>query len=149
MTTLEEAREWLRSQVDQGARCPCCNQFAKVYRRRINAGMAHSLIDMYLIGGRRWLHVPTAIGARSREEGKLAYWHLVEESTEPRGDGGRAGWWRVTDLGESFVLGEVRVAKYARIYDGRCLGLDSTETVSIRDALGARFNYDELMGART
>ena len=34
--TLDEAKAWLRDQVDDGAHCPCCGQFAKVYKRRIH-----------------------------------------------------------------------------------------------------------------
>jgi len=145
-STLEQSREWLRKHLNDGARCPCCSQFAKIYRRKINAGMARSLIEMWQVAGCDWVHLPTAIGARSREEGKLAYWALVEESTEPRDDGGRAGWWRVTPKGRAFVAGLTRVPKYAHIYDGRCLGFDDTELVGIRDCLGSRFNYDDLMG---
>jgi hypothetical protein len=63
-----------------------------------------------------------------------------------RDDGStRAGWWQVTGDGQRFVARQIRVAKFARIYDGRCLSLDTSETVSIVDALNDRFNYDELM----
>lgn len=147
--TLGEARQWLRDRSNEGARCPCCTQFAKVYRRKINSGMARSLIEMYRIAGTGWVHVPTQIGARSREEGKLAYWSLVMESAEPRDDGGRAGWWSVTPLGREFVLGQRRQPKYALVFDGRCLTHDWSETVSIHDALGDKFDYDELMGHKT
>lgn len=40
---------------------------------------------------------------------------------------------------DGMTLGEARA-----IYDGRCLSLTGDE-VGIRDALGSRFNYDELM----
>lgn len=143
--TLGEARVLLRGLVDEGHACPCCTQLAKVYRRKLNAGMAVSLIRMYRIQGEReWIHLPTEIGARSREEGKLRYWGLVEEMTEPREDGGRAGWWRVTDRGGMFVREEIVVLSHAKIYDGRCLALTGAR-VSILDCLGAKFNYAELM----
>lgn len=148
MTTVEEAQAWLRDHADEGVKCPCCTQLAKVYRRRVNAGMARSLIEMYRLAGTGWVHVPTQVGSRSREEGKLAYWGLVEEARHPREDGGRAGWWRVTAKGRLFVLGQIRIPKYARVFDGRCLSLDYSETVTIRDALGTRFDYDDLMAGR-
>lgn len=147
-TPLHLVRDWLRQRVDEGATCPVCQQHAKVYRRKINSGMARSLIAMYHAGGREnldWVHVPTQIGARSREEGKLAYWDLVEEERVKRPDGGRAGYWRVTLLGELFVLGKIGVPKYARVYNGRALSLDPTERVTIKDALGDKFDYAELM----
>lgn len=144
--TLAEAKVELRQLVDGGHECPLCTQLAKVYRRKVNAGMARSLIEMYRVGGleREWVHVPTQIGARSREEGKLAYWGLVEEETAKREDGGRAGYWRVTEKGVQFVRARIKVPKYARVYDGRCLSLTGDE-VTIREALGSKFNYDELM----
>lgn len=143
--TISEARDWLRKRLDRGAACPVCTQHAQVYRRTINAGMARSLIAMYRVGGTAWVHVPTQVGARSREEGKLAYWGLVEEAKHPRANGSRAGWWRVTEKGERFVHDELVLPRYARVFNGRCLGLTG-EPVGIRQALGKRFDYRELMG---
>lgn len=147
--TLAQMRVWLRRHAKDGVKCPLCTQHVQVYRRKINAGMARSLIAMYLAGNRDaldWIHVPTQIGARSREEGKLAYWGLVEEQREAlREDGGRAGYWRVTPLGEAFVKHGMTIPKYARVYNGRVLDLDASEQVSIKDALGDKFNYSELM----
>ena len=37
--TLGEARDWLRERIEDGEECPCCRQFAKVYRRRLYATM--------------------------------------------------------------------------------------------------------------
>lgn len=135
---LGEAREWLREQVrDDGAKCPCCSQFAKVYRRKLNSGMARSLIRMYLVGGRGWVNITTDIPARSREEGKLPYWELAEPH-EIRGI------WRVTELGERWVKDMAEVPRHAEVYDGRCLRLLG-DPIRIREALGAKFDYDELM----
>ncbi len=145
MTTLAEAQELLRGQVDQGARCPCCTQYAKVYRRKINSGMAHALIIMFRHARRDWFKMPDISDRwQSRDEAILAYWGLIVESLDKRDDGGRAGWWQITDVGERFVLDQMRLPKYARIYDGRCLGLVG-EPQGIRDALGTKFNYRDLM----
>lgn len=149
--TLTQAQAWLRNRVNEGERCPCCNQFAKVYRRKINSGMARALVAMYRYAGTDWLHKPTALsglGAAARDESLLRYWSLIEEATEPRDDGGRAGWWRVTPHGEQFLLGHATVPKYVFVYDGRLLSLDQSERVSIHDALGDRFNYGDLMAGR-
>jgi len=144
---LGEARAYLRRGVEDGVRCPCCTQLVKVYRRKLNSGMAVSLIRMYRAAGTDWVHLPTQVGARSREEGKLRYWGLVEEKNAVRDDGGHAGWWRLTDAGRSFVLGESRVPRYARVFDGVCRGLRG-ELVSISDCLGDKFDYAELMAGQ-
>lgn len=141
---LGDARQWLRERVEEGAVCPCCTQFAKVYTRPLNSGMARSLIEMYRIAGMDWVHIPTAIGARSREEGKMRYWDLVEDSGDIRPDGGRAGWWRVTPHGARFVLRQIKVQKYARIYDDRLLNLKGN-LVDIQDVLGTKFDLRKLM----
>jgi hypothetical protein len=148
--TLEQARDWLRQRTDEGARCPCCTQFAKVYKRAINSGMARALVTMYRVGGEDWLHKPTVLrglGAAARDEALLRYWGLVEEEVAVRPDGGRTGWWRVTPKGGLFVLNVTTVQKYALVYDSRCLGLDGPQ-VSIVDALGTKFNLNDLMAGR-
>lgn len=145
-TPLHVLKDWLRKNVDKGAHCPVCEQYAKVYKRKLNAGMARSLIRMYRAGGLEYVHLPTTIGSRSREEGKLRYWGLVEEELEKRPDGGRSGYWRVTPLGELFIQGGTSVYSHARVYDGRCLSLTGT-LIDIKGALGSRFDYDELMRA--
>jgi hypothetical protein len=147
MTTLTEAQQWLANRVNSGARCPCCGQYAKVYRRQINSGMARSLIAMYLHGPQgQWVHLPTQVGARSREEGKLRYWGLVEEQVDvQRSDGGRAGYWRLTNAGRTWVTGQSTVPKFVYVYNNIVLRLEGPQ-VSITDALGSRFNYSELMG---
>lgn len=144
--TLAQAQAWLRKRIDDGERCPCCTQLAKVYRRRIHHTIARSLIDMYRLASPQmdgWVHVPTEISPAC-EVGKARYWGLIEESLTPRQDGGRAGWWRLTDTGERFIRNEQSIPMYARIYDGRCLGLEG-DPVFIEDALGSKFNYADLM----
>lgn len=150
MTTLEEAKEALRAALMHGeaVECPVCTQLAKIYKRQINAGSARALIVAYRTYGKEYGHVPSLehIARIGGEWAGLARWSLVEELQEKREDGGRAGWWRVTDLGERFVLDTLRVPKYVRIYDNRVLGHEG-ELVGIRDALGHTFDYTELMNS--
>ena len=145
--TLAYARNWLkRKLLNGGTHCPLCTQHAKVYKRQINAGMARSLIRMYRKFGLEFGHLPSSLPADSREEGKLVHWGLVEELQKPRPDGGRAGWWRVTDKGEAFILHGLQVPKYAHIYDSHFLGYDDpNELIDIRDALADKFNLEDLM----
>ncbi len=144
--TLGEARDIVKRELREGLKCPTCTQFAKVYRRKLNSGMAVSLIRMWRAAGTEWQHVPTTVGRRSAEEGKLRYWGLIEEETERREDGGRAGYWRVTEAGAAFVRAQATVQSHAMIYDGDCLRLDGPY-ITIQDALGGKFSYAELMRA--
>jgi hypothetical protein len=153
---LKDARQWLRDRVDEGARCPCCTQWAQVYWRTINSGMAVSAIRLF-----RWqaehdgefAHLPTLLGRRSAEEAKLRYWGLVEEEARVRPDGGRAGFWRLTAAGLEWVRGGIRLPCYVRVFDARALGPPGDFSrsgkyrppVSIRDALGDKFDYEALL----
>lgn len=148
-TLLDEARTWLRMRREEGAKCPCCKQLTRVYRRRLNSGMAHALILLYKAAGTDWVHKPTilsGVGAAARDESLLRYWGLLYEATHAeRPDGGRAGWWRVTAPGAEFVRGERSVPEYVVVYDGRGLRTEG-RMISIQDALGKRFNLNELLG---
>ncbi len=146
MITLDAAKEQFDELVFGGTVCPCCDRFAKVYRRKLNAGMARSMISMYRLRRGGWIHLPTEMSARSREEGKLAWWGLAEEQDTKRDDGGRAGYWRLTRLGINFVLKRAQVPSHILLYDNRLIGHDGHE-ITIEDALGAHFNYQELMRA--
>lgn len=142
--TLAEARELLRGMVAEGATCPVCRQKAKVYRRKINSTMARSLI----VAARHssdgaFFHAPSLPGD-THEFSQLSWWGLVVEESTARPDGGRSGWWCLTPAGRRFVHGGHVVWKYVNIYDGRVLSNDGS-LVTIRDCLGSKFNYEELM----
>ncbi len=145
--TLAEVRDWLRARVEKGVRCPACEQRAQVYKRQIYAGMVRALVLMYREGdfGRRlYVHVPSIDPARGGDVAKLEFWGLIEEERVKREDGGRAGFWRVTERGEEWLQRRTSVQKYARVYDGRLLNLTGV-SVGVDDALGTKFRLDELM----
>lgn len=143
--TLSFAKRWLTARLDKGSKCPCCGQYAKVYKRTIHSRMAADLIVALRRAGTEWFHLPTMGNSYGGDFAKLVHWGLIEESPEVRADGSpRAGWWRITEKGEAYVRGRQKVHKYARIYNGKCLGL-TDELVSIKQALRNRFDYDELM----
>lgn len=143
-TSLGEARDLLRAVVDEGDHCPCCTQFAKVYRRKITSTSARSLIRLWRAAGHDYAHLPTVLDQFHADEAKMVHWGLIEEESIIRPDGGRAGWWRVTELGALWISRAVTVPKYARVYDGRCLGMTGPG-VTIDDALGTKFSLIELM----
>ena len=152
--TLGEARDWLRAHAAKGEGCPCCRQFVKVYRRKLNSGMARALILFYQLDRAgepgRWLHWRDASGsiaAFCAEYSKLAYWGLMEPKPHTPDDKKSSGLWRLTPAGRSFVRNESTVLSHARIYNSQLLGSDGG-WISIVDALGKRFHYPELMEQR-
>jgi hypothetical protein len=162
--SLADARLWLMGRMDKGAECPCCRQYAKIYRRKLTSSMAYALIlicryyrnvhDPHSLS--EWLHVPewlsktSQFGAtvRGGDWAKLVYWELIEPKTgSEREDGSeRVGYYRLTEMGLRFVKGEVRVPRVALVYNQSLLRMDDTVKVDIREALTEKFDYGELMG---
>lgn len=147
--TLGRTKEWLDQHREEGVCCPACGQFAKVYTRKINSGMARALVLMYRAGGEDFVHKPSVlggVGSAARDESLLRYWGLLEEESAMRPDGGRAGWWRVTHLGFEWIHGMTKVLSHARVYDGELLGLVG-DMVTIEECLGSKFNLSQLLAA--
>ena len=157
--TLEEAKEWLRGKFAKGADCPCCGQFVKLYRRKLNSSMAYAMILLAKhqkeIGG-AWFHVPDYLSSvtstatiRGGDWSKLRYWGLIESDESIRDDGSkRAGVWRVTEAGMAFAANDKSVPSHVHIYNGEAFSSYQTgETTNIEQALGEKFNYRELMRA--
>ena len=94
-----------------------------------------------------FVHLPTVLGRKQADEAKLRYWGLIEEELKLREDGGRAGWWRVTDAGALWARGLSAVPRYAVIFDSKLLRLEGPP-LTIVEALGNRFNYRDLMDGR-
>lgn len=152
---LADARDWLRERVDDGEHCPCCRQLAKVYRRKLSVAAARTMVLLYRFGGqvgKGYIDLPRLLEAHAPElssQGGYAtlghWWGLIERMPGERDDGSKHnGLWRLTVPGIDFVERRTTVPKYARIYDGRCLGYAGPE-VDIDQVLGTRFRYDELM----
>ena len=158
--SLLDARDWLNGQKDRGATCPCCDQFAKIYRRKINSGMAAAILVIWrrtqqIMPRDGWLHIPDDFkGAgglvgilQNREYPKLRYWGLLQAFEGPHDDVDTpySGKWRITLKGREFCLGQRRVPKYVNIYNSEPVERQEDATVDIREALGDRFSYDDLM----
>lgn len=144
--TLGEARAALRELVAEGHHCPCCSQMARIYRRRITRPMALCLIECWRKGDTTEYIYIADLSSHSPDFTKLVYWGLISEQRTARPDGGRAGYWRVTDKGEDYLLDRIAVPKYAEVYDARCLRLDDSEWATIHEALGKGFDLTELLG---
>lgn len=154
-STLREVRDWLRTQAQDGAKCPCCRQNVKIYKRSLSNAPARTMIALYRHDAHRdFVFLPPILDGMkgTPHQGGYCtlghYWDLLEQAEGIREDGSsRVGWWKLTDLGARFVRGAATVPKYAHIYNGRRLRLDGPE-VTIRQALGRKFNYDDLMHGR-
>lgn len=124
--------------------------------------MAYALILMscYFRGDQaeEWLHVPKylsamvadnprrAVAARGGDWAKMKYWGLIEAKQDIRDDGSpRVGYWKITTLGKQFVDKQVKVPSHVYTYNSESLPRTVETMVTIDDALGTKFSYDEIM----
>jgi len=152
MKILDDARADLNARLTAGETldCPCCGQLCRVYRRRLHAEMALNLLRLVVEHTKRgagaFLHVREFVrggaqaGKASTDASYLVHWGLIERKPEHRGA------YRPTSDGIAFVRGELAVPSHVSIYDNRRVG-QSRRLITIRDAFGRRFDYDELMRA--
>jgi hypothetical protein len=153
--SIKDAREYVKTGRIEGVYCPCCGQLAKVYRRQVHSTIARMLIRAYLLYKNsvtpgRYFHLSYVIDGISstgiNDFSKLVYWDLIEEKEKDPTQTERrtSGYWRITEKGINFVLGNTLIDKYALIYDNMVLGFEG-QKVNMKDCLGKRFNYEELM----
>ena len=152
------AAELWQHAAEEGVHCPCCRQFAKVYRRALTGSMAHAaaLLSRYFHQDKAepWIHVPNYLSSlhqgpmvRGGDWAKLRYWGIIEPQPGTREDGsGRTGYYRVTEFGHRFVKNEVTVSRRVILYNDTPLGFDGRQ-VTCRECLGTKFNFTGLMSA--
>ncbi|MGE0527391.1 MAG: hypothetical protein AB7G93_00825 [Bdellovibrionales bacterium] len=154
--TLKEAKDWLRARLGKGERCPCCNQLAKMYERKLYSSMAAAIIYFYKSFDHSKFHhksellknqaLATTLGGG--DFAKLALWGLIEEKPKDTSEDKRtSGYWKISQKGIDFVLGKQRLPSHVRIYDGKVFGFTG-DKVLVTDCLGKKFSYVELMGLK-
>jgi hypothetical protein len=154
--TLQEAQDSFRQRLFEGksAHCPCCGRKGKVYKRKLNSGMARMLIRFYEVHFRlgpdhEWVHVHDLFGGfgqKHRDWPVLRLWGVVEHKDKRDDKTNASGFWKLTDLGRAFVRGESSVPKHVYMYNRQRVDA-SDELITIHEALGDAFDYAELMAA--
>lgn len=132
---------------EDGIVCPCCNQLAKVYTRKLNSGMAYDLIRVvnYLENNpdEDSIHIAKFFPTKGRyasELSKLQYWGFVAPKEG-------SGLWGVTKAGIAFAHKKIKTHREIVLFDTHFLGFSGDE-INIVDALNSKFDYKELMAAR-
>ena len=159
ITTIEEGKRFLTERWREGVCCPLCTQMVKLYRRKLSSQMARALLLIYrhFAADARlardpnyWLDVNDFLlqcGVNSGEANValLRHWNLLERKPERQGDGNRAGLYRMTELGCRFARGAVAVPKDVFLFNDRLYEpVEAVERITIKEALGSKFNYEEL-----
>jgi hypothetical protein len=152
--TLEEARVYVQEHLKGGIICPCCSQYAKVYKRKLGPTMAFGLCLIYRYfktnPPEKGVHVAALMTLKqdSRVMGgdiiKLRFWGLITPHWSTDSKDESLGRWYITPLGEQFVEGKIAVPSHVYLYNGHVLKVSDAMT-TIREALGDKFNYEGLM----
>ncbi len=157
METIQEAKDFLRANYKKGCDCPACGHYVREYKRKLNSGMALFLIGIAKLirrdkpGLRKVFYSNKEImevmnlKVTSLDYSVLKHFDLIEarKSEDGKKD---SGYWTLTPGGHFFSLGSVEVSKYVFLYNNKRQGL-SDETITIKEALGSKFDYKELMNA--
>lgn len=158
--TIEEIRAYMRERWGEGVECPCCSQNVKLWKRRVNRGMAEVLVALARETVRRRIspdHRPYINVERdlirgneelqgARDWATLRFWNLIE----PLGDGGSrkaTGEWRITVGGLWIVSHPDRalLPDWIEVFNNRARG-QSEEKRSLLDALQRPFSWQEVAG---
>jgi len=146
-----------------GAKCACCDQHVQLYRRPITGTMALILWFLHQYDNANpgaYVHVRELIETRmqtlpKRQQAasaggdwcKLRHWGFIEPQPGVRDDGSvRNGYWRITADGKRFADGFIDAPSHAFEYNGAGCGLDGRVRVTFKDALGKKFNFNEIVG---
>ena len=152
LNTVDEAKKYLRQNYEKGTECPCCNQFVKLYKRKITSSMARCLINLVQKFDKTkdyvWYEdIFSVLRIYGGDFSKLQYWGLIEN--KPKDEDGKdtrsSGFWKPTLQGIQFVIGTLKVPKYALVYNNKVQGF-SPNKESVEDALGSKYSYNEVMG---
>lgn len=151
---IEGASAWLKeaSWRAGGVSCPCCGRHTQVYKRPLSGDMARFMVFLVCT----WLRIPAErrewidiqhFDVRGGDYAKVVHWKLAEvKENDSDPDKKSSGLWRPTQLGIDFVLNRVEVPSHVFLYLNEVVG-HSEQQVYIREAIGKKFSYEELMNA--
>lgn len=140
----------MSTDIDKGFICQHCNSFVKQYKRAFNSNIAVALITMYRYAPNMFVKVEDLLIKHGKKRcGDFSYarfYALIEPQKGTRNDGSkRTGYYRLTALGVMFCEGKIKVAEKFIILHNTLQGFEGRE-ITIHEALGNKFNYNELMG---
>ncbi len=151
--TALRIREKLHSgySFDKGAKCPCCEQLVKLYKRRINAHMCFFLIKLHRLAkhtqtGQRYFS-NEQIGQNYNLGGdwaRLRHWGLIEQMPNHEDRKRTSGYWGITEKGKEFVNLQIKVPEKILIHNNHFMGFDGDD-IDMQEALDVKFNYKQLM----
>ena len=155
MKLLTEAKNYIKENFDKGSNCPCCNQFVKQYYFSISSGQIIGLINLYHLDKKNPGKYFKIREIENYKEGfaggsfaKTKHWGLANDMINEDTGKRTSGLWAITEQGKAFVEGKIKIPLKVKLYNKKAYGFDGVE-VSVKTALGKKFDYSELMNNNT
>ena len=135
--------------ASKGYFCSCCGSYVKLYKRSFNSNMALCLIALYRHTKGEFVKVEKFLSdngyQRCGDFSYLRHYGFIEAKKEKREDSSpKNGFYRITGIGRLFVEGKEKAKEKFLIQNNKLLGFEGKD-LNIYEALGNKFNYDELM----
>jgi hypothetical protein len=152
--TLAEAQEEVRKGALGGTTCGCCGGHVRVYRRRLNAGMAYAVARLAVeerATGRQGHHLRQLLlrhGYHTGDYCYLVHWKVLSRQKLGSVEEYATGHFRLTARGMAFARGEVALPAEVLLFGKQVLGF-SRQKLTLHEALGQRFKLEELLGGAT
>lgn len=129
--------------------CETCGAKIVKYWHSLNKPLCSAIIKIYRLHGVNKYVKVSDLGFTHNQLAnfqKLRYWGLVRKmEEEPLAKG---GFWCITDYGEMFVKGEIRIPKRVETYRSKATG-EAEGLVLISDIVeGYQYKKDYVMGAK-
>ncbi len=133
----------------KGYKCPCCGSFIKQYVRKFNSNMATALLALYKHNVNGYVKLEEFLSEhgykRCGDASYLVHYRMLEKLKAKREDGSKKnGYYKLTSVGIMFIEGKTTAKEKFIIQQNRLVGFDG-EDVGIKDILGVKFNFDEMM----
>lgn len=148
---LSEAKQqfFQKAARSKGTTCPCCERFGKVYARKFNTGMAVNLIYLYQKARADFVHLPSTAPRyilNDNQVGKLMFWNMaIPQPNDNDPSKNKSGCWKISDTGIAFVENRITVWSHVIEYNQVVRRYREQKRITISDALGKPFHYQELM----
>tara|TARA_R110002167_G_scaffold6763_1_gene31941 strand:+ start:8059 stop:8562 length:504 start_codon:yes stop_codon:yes gene_type:complete len=145
---LDDARTWLPEAAEsrEGAICPCCFEFNKVYHRTIPVNTVKSLFKLHQLNSQEARAYHSREFTESHSGGdfaKIAALGLFSKVKNLSTKKKESGYWYITESGKEFCRGDSLIQEKLIIYHNQLIGTEGTFK-SIRD-FWPEFDYSELM----
>ena len=142
--TLEEAKQFLRENWEEGADCPCCTQKVKLWKKPLIGTAVADLIRLTKLWEKNGVpaHISEFTDQRSNFY-TLIYWGFITKG-EVDNKKRSSGYWVPTQKGGDFVEKKITVPSIAATYNNKLIRLMGKD-IDVVKALGKKFDYEELM----